>query len=86
MEKIFEELIKQDANVNIRRRNGYRPLHLAVMYNWFEGLKLLTMSPNIKINALSNSKKTVLDFAIENNRKEMIEWLLKKGAMESSKL
>lgn len=39
MEKALKELIKQGADVNHILKNGHRPIHLAVIYGWLNGVK-----------------------------------------------
>lgn len=74
MEKALKELIDKGVNVNRILRNGYRPIHLAVAHNWLNGVKILAAAPNINLEARLSSGKTAMDLAIENNRKEIIEF------------
>lgn len=74
MENALKELIKQGANVNRILGNGYRPIHLAVVYDWLNGVKILTTTENIKLEAPLISGKTARDLAVENNRREIMEF------------
>ncbi len=79
MEKVLKELINKGMDVNRILRNGYRPIHLAVAHNWLSGVKILAASPNINLKALSFGK-TAMDLAVENNKKEIMEFFQPSGA------
>jgi hypothetical protein len=74
MEHALKELIKQGANVNRILGNGYRPIHLAVVYDWLNGVKILATTENIKLEAPIASGKTARDLANETNRREIMEF------------
>lgn len=80
MENALKKLILQGANVNRILGNGYRPIHLAVIYNWLNGVKILATAPNIKLEAPLSSGKTARDLAIENNLKEIMEFFDPSGS------
>jgi ankyrin repeat protein len=79
-EKIVELLLKHGADMyKIDPMVGTMPLQLAAMQNYLSVVDVL-ISNGMDVNAKDLNKKTALIFAIENNKKEMVELLLKNNS------
>jgi ankyrin repeat protein len=79
-EKIVELLIEHGADMfKVDSRGGVTALHIAVKRNNLSVVNVL-ISNGMDVNVKDGNKKTALIYAIENNKKEMIELLIKKNA------
>jgi uncharacterized protein len=79
--EVSKLLIARGANVNALGEGGETPLHEVAGVGRIEFAKLL-LDHGANINARGDSGKTPLTIAIENNKKEMAEFLRSKGGIE----
>ena len=79
-DSIVELLLKHGADMyKAGPKYGQTPLHVAVMQNNLSVVNVL-ISKGMDVNVKDVNKKTALIDAIENNKKEMVELLLKNNA------
>ncbi|KAL8677598.1 MAG: hypothetical protein Q9186_005981 [Xanthomendoza sp. 1 TL-2023] len=71
-------LLKSGANLELRDREAYTPLCLAVFYQRQDALQLL-YEAGADINASLADGSTALHLAIQNRDTSMVTWLLAKG-------
>ncbi|MDA3839594.1 MAG: ankyrin repeat domain-containing protein [Patescibacteria group bacterium] len=77
---IVEFLLKSGADMyKAGLTNGRTPLHLAAMQNNLTVVEVF-LNHSIDVNVTDFENKTALIYAIENNKKEMIDLLLKANA------
>ncbi|GBN05336.1 Serine/threonine-protein phosphatase 6 regulatory ankyrin repeat subunit B [Araneus ventricosus] len=81
--EIIEELIKYNADVNYPFF-GKTPLHLAVLNNTIEVVKVLIKN-GAQVDAEDKSGFTPLCLAVKNNDKEVVEMLIENGANINAK-
>ena len=74
-------LLENGANVNVRDRNDYTPLHIAVKNNALKIVQLL-LQYGADVNAAPKwfYRKTPLHIAVRNRNYELVELLIKHGA------
>ena len=80
MDDIVKVLIEFNANIELKRKKGNTPLHLAIDHNNLSVAKLL-IENNANINAQNYDLQTPLHLSAKfQNNNETIEYLLEKGA------
>lgn len=77
---IVKSVAKSGIECNVRNKNGYAPLHLAVLASDEEIASILLKDAGADINVTDNTGATPLILAAKNNLVEMVDFLLKKGA------
>ena len=71
---------KKDFNVNLVDFGGNTALHLASANGFIDVVKYLVNELHCDINAKNNSLSTPLSWAAFNGQKNVVEFLLEKGA------
>lgn len=78
-EAIVSILLKHGASVSLTREEGWSPLHIAVMKQFTEGLKLLLEKNPQFVNCRDKQQCTPLHYAGKHcNKPEIITLLLKR--------
>ncbi len=77
-------LLKQDADVNAKNKDGFTPLHLAAVTNAREVAEVL-LRHGADVNAKSKNGFTPLHLAAVTNAREVAEVLLRHGADVNTK-
>lgn len=81
---ILENVAKSNIEPNVRNKDGFAPLHLAVLNNDIESVAvLLDRCKKIDIDVTDSSGATPLILAAREGFAEMVAFLLKKGANPS---
>ena len=78
-------LIEAGANVNIQGKDDLTPLHLAARKGYWVGVSILVHLGGARINAKDNKNRTPLDLAKANGHNDVVDLLLKAGAVEGKK-
>lgn len=83
---VIKLLVKNGANINAINSNGNTPLHLATIRfeNNAEVIDFLLTQENVNINHIDNNKLRPLHIAIINDKIEIINKLIKHGAIIDS--
>ncbi|BAO99930.1 ankyrin repeat-containing protein [Wolbachia endosymbiont of Cimex lectularius] len=68
-------LIRENANVNAKDKNGNTPFHLAAINGKIDVVKVL-LKYNADVNAKNNEGRTALCYATEHNYRKLVELLL----------
>ncbi|MCA9487373.1 MAG: ankyrin repeat domain-containing protein [Nanoarchaeota archaeon] len=79
-------LVENGADIEAKREDDYKgrnSLITAVYLDYFEIVKYLVES-GANVNAVDNEGKTALDYAIEEENQEVIDYLISKGAVSGS--
>ena len=77
----LEEVYMRGASLNVRDRNGFTPLHIAVQLGHIESIMVLMNNPDIDVNAVSMSGYTPLYIAEASNLSAPLkEMLISRGA------
>jgi ankyrin repeat protein len=75
LSKLLNHLPEENKDlINMKNGKGWTPLHLAVILNNLKLVKLL-IENGAKHNILDNKSKTPLELAIDNDNKDIIEYL-----------
>jgi len=84
---VIEFLVSQGANINHRDNLGRTPLMNIVKRHHHDNQKNIRKMVDLgaDVTATDNNEITVLDLAIANNKGEVIDFLVEKGAKESPK-
>lgn len=78
-------LLRQEINCNAVNHQGYTPLHLAVFYGHTEVVRIFVAHPNVEVNTSNKKKETVLYSAAFKGNIHIVEALLSRSALNSSK-
>ena len=79
--EMCELLVAHGADVNVRRRNGNTPLHLAARGGQKDILELL-IDKGADMNIINNAGRSPLRIAMNQGHTEIVELLRKHGAKE----
>ena len=78
-EAVVSILLKHGASVSLTREEGWAPLHIAVMKQFTEGLKLLLEKKPQFVNCRDKQQCTPLHYAGKHcNKPEIVTLLLKR--------
>ncbi|MFC1650655.1 ankyrin repeat domain-containing protein [Candidatus Latescibacterota bacterium] len=77
--EIMEILLKNDADINKRDKNGWMPLHYAVKNGRYKEVELL-LNRGAQVNALLDDGDTPLHVAAWDNHQNVAKILLENGA------
>jgi len=75
-------LAREDIEVNSRDINGRAPLSFAAQCG-FDGVRFLLARDDVEVNSKDNSGRTPLSFAEKAGERQMVRWLLARGATNS---
>ena len=78
-------LIEAGANVNTQGKDDLTPLHLAARKGDWVAVSILVHVGGARINAKDNKNQTPLDLAKANGHNDVVDELLKAGAVEGKK-
>ncbi|PAA75698.1 hypothetical protein BOX15_Mlig025935g2 [Macrostomum lignano] len=73
---VVAALIQAGANVNMKGREGSRPLHVAANFNQIGALKELLSSRKVRVDATDDRGQTALHVACRRNHEEVVQILL----------
>lgn len=74
-------LINAGARLDARQAEGCTPFHIACMYGQLEVLKLLCKKgPKSQMSDVNSHSNQALHLAVINDRLDVVQWLLEKGA------
>lgn len=76
--QIAEAVMKEKANVNVRDKNGYAPLHIAAQRGCVDLARLLLENggqPDCKTNGSDGNKLTAIEIAEAHDQHEMVKYL-----------
>ena len=73
-ERLFSLLIDCGADVNAQNRFGSTPLLIAADYNNINAARIL-IANSADITIMNNYKKTPMDIALENEHKQIVEYI-----------
>ena len=81
LEDLKEAMKDADSNFNVNMKDfrGNTALHLACANGHLPVVKYLVENLKVDINALNNSNNTPLYWAMINNQKDIVDYLLSKG-------
>lgn len=71
---VIENLNDEHQIINVKNNKGWSPLHLAVMNNDLDVVKLL-VEKGADISIMDNTSKTPLEIAFDNNFTDIFEYL-----------
>ena len=74
-----KELLTKGADINLKNRQGWTPLHAAV-WNQKQDIAKLLIEKGADVNVKDRSNRTALQFAADTGQKEIVELLLAKKA------
>lgn len=74
-----KELLAKGADINLKNRQGWTPLHAAV-WNQKQEIAKLLIEKGADVNVKDRSSRTALQFAADTGQKEIVELLLAKKA------
>jgi ankyrin repeat protein len=77
--RIIKKLVENGINLNLREKNGYTPLHLAVMKQYLNLVRTF-IEHGGDVNAKSNKGITPLHLAAFKCNRELVDLLLAQGA------
>ncbi|MFC1599108.1 ankyrin repeat domain-containing protein [Patescibacteria group bacterium] len=78
--EVVELLLKNGAQVNVQNGEGYTPLHAALCWERDISIIKLLIEYGADINYQNSKGDTPLHDAMDNNSKEVVEFLLQNGA------
>jgi len=74
-----KELLTKGADINLKNRQGWTPLHAAV-WNQKQDIAKLLIEKGADVNVKDRSSRTALQFAADTGQKEIVELLLANKA------
>lgn len=74
-----KELLTKGADINLKNRQGWTPLHAAV-WNQKQEIAKLLIEKGADVNIRDRTSRTALQFAADTGQKEIVELLLAKKA------
>ncbi|QMV46176.1 hypothetical protein HC358_03815 [Wolbachia pipientis] len=79
--KVVEYLVEEGASLKAKNKDGEAPLHVAVQHDGtFEVIEFILSRDLSGINDITNNGRTPLHLAIQGNKLNTVELLLRKGA------
>lgn len=71
----LQRLLEEGANGDQALRDGHKPIHLAIIQGWLEGVKILANAPGVYLDVRTGSGHTPLQLAIQYNQQAIITFL-----------